>query len=327
VPRAPDVVAPATPPAPLPEPSTITAERLMAHVETLCSDAMAGRRAYGEDEAEAANYLVAELEKAGIGLYDGRRRHVFHVGSKTSQNILGVVPCDGCADPDDSIVLGAHYDHLGQRPDGLYLGAEDNASGVAVVLEVGRALMHRRDELGRSVLLVFFGAEEVGLRGSRAMVRDHTLQSGRWSAMVNVDMIGRRTADRSIFALPKTLAGIDDDDSVGVLGTTGRPAFRAIVDRAFATEHLEVVAPDDLNPVLQRMVERIADGRSDSYSFEHIGVPALFFSSGESDDYHQPSDRPDKLEPELMARRARGILETVVALSNLETMPMGKAGR
>lgn len=318
-------VAPAAPisaPLPPPEPPpAITADGLMGHVEALCSDDLAGRRAYSADEIAAADYLVAQMEAAGIGPYRGVRRHAFSVGNLRSENVLGVVTCDGCDDADEYIVVGAHYDHMGQRPDGLYLGAEDNASGVAVVLEIGRALSSRRAELGRSVLLAFFGAEEVGLKGSRAMVRDASLHPERWRAMVNVDMIGRKTADRGIFALPKSLAGIDDDDSVGALGTSGRPAFRTVVDEAFADEGLTVVAPEDLNPVLQRMVERIADGRGDSFSFERIGVPAIFFSSGESDDYHRPSDTPDKLEPELMARRARGILQTVVALSQLEEMP------
>ena len=282
---------------------------------------MAGRRAYTEDEIEVADYLVAELEKEGLDPYGEVRRHVFPVGKLKSQNVLGVVRCDGCDKPEEYIVLGAHYDHMGNMPDGLYLGAEDNASGVAVVLEIGRALMSRRNELGRSVLLAFFGAEEMGLKGSRAMVRDEALHPDRWRAMVNVDMIGRRTADRSIFALPKKVAGIDDDDSVGALGTKDRPAFRDVVDRTFATEGLTVVAPENLNAVLQRMVERIADGRGDNFSFERIGVPAIFFSSGESDDYHRPSDTPEKLEPTLMARRARAILETVVALSQLPEMP------
>lgn len=295
----------------------------MTHVDALCAEELAGRRAYSEDEVAAADYLVAELEKAGIEPYGDVRRHAFTVGRHRSENVLGVVACDGCNDPDAYIVLGAHYDHMGELADGLYLGAEDNASGVAVVLEIGRVLMHRRDELGRSVLLAFFGAEEVGLKGSRAMVRDEALGPERWSAMINVDMIGRRTADRSIFALPKSLAGIDDDNSVGALGTKGRPAFRQIVDAAFATEGLTVVAPENLNPVLQRMVERIADGRGDNFSFERIGVPAIFFSSGESDDYHRPTDTPDALEPALMARRARGILETVVALSQLKELPPG----
>ncbi len=316
-------VAEPTPVSPPPGPvqKKVTAVQLMAHVEALCDEKLAGRRAYSPDEVAAADYLVAELEKAGIGPYGDVRRHGFAVGRHRSENVLGVVPCDGCDHADEYIVLGAHYDHMGKMADGLYLGAEDNASGVAVVLEIGRALMDRRSEIGRSVLLAFFGAEEVGLKGSRAMVRDEALAPERWRAMVNVDMIGRRTADREIFALPKSLAGIDDDDSVGALGAKGRPSFRQVVDAAFANEGLEVVAPEDLNPVLQRMVERIAAGRGDNFSFERIGVPAIFFSSGESDDYHRPSDTPDKLDPELMARRARSILETVVALSHLEAMP------
>ena len=72
---------------------------------------------------------------------------------------------------------------------------------------------------------------------------------------------------------------------------------------------------------------RISDGRGDSFSFEAVGVPALFFSSGESDDYHRPSDTVDKLEPELMLKRANAIMETVIALTRLETFPTSRSSR
>jgi hypothetical protein len=306
------VAASVVSPAPTPPPP-LSPEALMAHVMHLASPALAGRRAFSPDEETAAHYVLAQLEAYGASDTELR---AFDDPRGKSHNVVGTVRCDGCS---DWIIVGAHLDHMGWMNGELYLGAEDNASGVAVVLEIARALVSERERLGRNVALVFFGAEEVGLVGSRAFVAAPPFAPMR--AMVNVDMIGRRLADRTAFALPKRMLDIDDARSVGVMGTKGRPGFRSIVDDACAAAGIRAVAPEDLGPVLQQAVEALARGRGDNAPFEAAGVPTLFFSSGESDDYHQPSDTVDRIEPEIMAVRARAIRDTVLALSKRATLP------
>jgi Zn-dependent M28 family amino/carboxypeptidase len=286
------------------------AAALEAHVRALCSDAMAGRAAGTEGETRAFAYATAELEKLGLTV----ETHPFALrGGGASQNRYAFI---GPAAPGGQlVVLGAHIDHLGTRRGEVHHGAEDNASGVAVALGIAESLAARRSELTRSVMVILFGAEELGMVGSRAFVRDEPALVKRSVLMINLDMIGRPVADQALLAIPKRLAGIDDHDSVGVLGTRDRPRLRALASEALNAADVRMVGLEDLPGVLAAIVERIADGRSDSFSFEDVGVPALFFSSGESDDYHRPSDTPERLDFALMSRRAHGIAELLVRVS------------
>jgi Zn-dependent M28 family amino/carboxypeptidase len=284
----------------------------MAHVEALTTAKMAGREAGSEGERLAAGYIAGVLRAAGIAPSD---QPVDMADGRKSLNVVGVIRGAG-ERAGEHVVLGAHMDHLGTRPEGVYHGAEDNASGVAVVLEIGEALQRQRALLGRSVVLVFFGAEEVGLWGSRAFAQKPTVSP--LAAMVNVDMIGREFIDQSRFAAVKPIFGIHSREGIGILGTKGRPHLRAIVDAACAKEGLTAWAPEDLPQAVAEWVERQTRGRGDNHSFEEVGVPALFYGSGESDDYHQPSDTPEKLDPLLMQVRARAILHTVVALTTAD---------
>jgi hypothetical protein len=133
--------------------------------------------------------------------------------------------------------------------------------------------------------------------------------------MVNVDMIGRPLIDQPALAPLKWAAAIDGARSVGLLGARARPALRALVDRSCAGAGVAAVAPEDLPEPVDREVSRQSEGRGDSVSFEAAGVPALFFGSGESSDYHRSTDTVDRVRPDIMERRARALAEVVVALS------------
>ena len=317
-PTAPTATVSASP-APPPPPEPISETRLMSHVAELCAPELEGRRAFTPGEARAAAYLSRELDKIGVAPLAGKREHGFNTLAGHSVNVAGQIRCRGCAKADEWIVLGAHYDHEGIVAGEVYLGAEDNASGVAVVLEIARALGNHPEQLGRSVAIVFFGAEERGLHGSIAFNDQPPID--RMRAMVNVDMIGRPLADMAVLSIPKRLKGIDDQRSVGVLGTLGRPEFRRVVDEACRDSGIVAIAPEDLGDFLQRAIERMSRNRGDSFMFEHAGIPALFFSSGESADYHLPSDTPDKLVPAIMRARAEAIRRTVIGLSQLNAFP------
>lgn len=286
----------------------------MAHVHALTTPEMAGREAGSDGERRAADYIVAQLEARGVPPVE-KYRHPFPFRSRESLNVVATLAGRGKRAA-EHVILGAHMDHLGTRGDQVFHGAEDNASGVAVVLEIAGALEKRRAELDRSVTFVFFGAEESGLVGSRAFAKSPPVAP--MVAMVNIDMIGRDLVDQARFGAAKPLFGLDDRRAIGVLGTHGRPVFEKIVAAAAQAEELEAWAPQDLPGPLAAWAQREAEGRGDNYSFEDVGVPALFFGQGESDDYHQPTDTPDKLVPVAMAARARVILRTVVALSTAD---------
>ena len=328
--EAPAPSAQAAPSAPVVEaeapavPEPLSAERLMAHVRALTAEPLAGREAGTEGERLAADYVVAQLRAASVPALDGSYLHPFEIAPEVqSVNVIGRIEGRG-ARHGEHVVLGAHLDHLGRRGDQLYPGAEDNASGVAVVLEIAALLARRQSELDRSVLVVLFGGEEKGLLGAKRVVAEPPVPS--MVAMVNIDMIGRPLVDMGVLSALKVLAGVDDRRAVGVLGTAGRPSFKRIVEEACRAEGIEAWAPEDLPGAVARLVDRASRGRGDSFPFEWANVPALFFGQGESDDYHQPSDTADKLDPEAMAARGRAIARVVLGLSRAASLPAGGAG-
>jgi Zn-dependent M28 family amino/carboxypeptidase len=291
---------------------------LRAHVEALAADDMEGRLAGSKGERLAADYLARAFDAAGVAVpRDAKRLQTvrLHDLGGDSVNVLGVVLSGDATRADEFVVVGAHIDHLGDTEDGvIYRGAEDNASGVAVLIEIGRALAGRRAELGRSVLLVGFGAEERGMIGSRAFVEQPPVRRERIAAMVNIDMIGRKLVDQYGLAPLKLLFGIPGD-GVGIVGTNGRSWLRRIVDEACNAAGVRPIAPEDLPETVRARVEQVTAHRGDNVPFERAGIASVFFGAGESDDYHKPSDVIDKLDFPLMARRGRAILDTVIGLS------------
>lgn len=236
----------------------------------------------------------------------------------TSANVLGLIAPE-TSTKKGFVLVGAHYDHVGVRKNGTYFGAEDNASGTAVVLGLARALVKRKSELDRPVIIAFFGAEEHGLHGSQALVKDWPHGERPITMMVNVDMIGRSLVDQPLLWLgARTLGildGVDPDKAVGALLADGDPGLKARVVAACEPEGVRAITADDLPPNLRPKIEEMSRGRGDHYPFEKRGIPFVFFSSGESTDYHEPTDTADKLEPEVLESRARAILRFILAES------------
>lgn len=304
---APALVACATAPAPTTL-DPLRGSALMRDVTVITDPSLAGRAAGSPGELAAAEHVTRELSRAGLR----PERQSFASSRGPSLNVHATL--EGSR-PGAVVVIGAHLDHLGQQGGAIYPGAEDDASGVAVVLGIARALAARQGELSRSVLFVFFGAEESGMEGSAAFLRDPPVSPVRIAAMINVDMIARPLVDIPLLGPMKMSFGLDDRRAVGLVGARAYPALRALVDAACRAEGVEALGPEDLPDRLEREVERQAAGRGDSVAFERAGIPALFFGSGESSDYHQPTDTPDKLSPTVMERRARAILRVALALS------------
>jgi hypothetical protein len=279
----------------------LSADALMAHVAVVADARLAGREAGSEGEAEAARYVEAQLTRIGL---QPRSQPIPADGGR---NLWAIVP--GASE--DVVIVGAHLDHLGRRDGRLHPGAEDDASGVALVLGLAEELASRRAELARSVMVVWFGAEEVGMAGSRHFVANPPLPLARVAAMVNIDMIARPLLDQPRYRPLIRIAGIDRDTAVGLAGARRYPGLRALADAAVG----DVIAGEDLPDAIEREVDRATARRGDSTPFEDAGIPALFFGSGESSDYHAPTDTIDRLHPAILERRARAIARLVVALS------------
>lgn len=316
-------VAPAPPAAPSAQASAsaateracdgppLSAERLLCDVKILAGPTFRGRRSASDDEKRAAEHLAGELTKAGLA----PRILPFKARGYDSRNVMAVIEPTK-VQSSKVLILGAHMDHEGEKEGKVYWGADDNASGCAVVLGIARELVSRRAELGMSVAVIFFGAEEIGLYGSQEIASRFPFAAPPF-AMINVDMVGRPLADQMFLRPLSRAIGIDPENAVGVDVPSKRKSLEAVVRKAAESEKHRAVLIEDLPEPLRPEVERLTRGRGDNWPFEQAGVPTIFFSSAESTDYHQPTDTWETLSPELMAVRARVILRTVIAVSNL----------
>lgn len=217
-----------------------------------------------------------------------------------AMNVAAILPG---ADPSVShefVVIGAHYDHLGTSPigsrdprfPGVRLGADDNASGTAAILELARRFAERPPR--RSILFVAFGAEELGLVGSRAFVDEPPVSLDSITAMINLDMVGRLQGKPLI-----------------VYGTHSSSVLRTLVDSAgsITGQRLRPLGP--------------GEGRSDHASFRRHDVPALHFHTGEHLDYHTARDRTERIDgPGLMR-----VIDVVEATTRLLADHAGRLPR
>ena len=193
---------------------------------------------------------------------------------RTAVNVVGILPGRDPALAGEAVVLGAHYDHLGLTGGAIYPGADDNASGTAVVVGLARAFA-AAGGLDRTLVFVLFGAEEIGLVGSGHYVRHPTVPLARTVAMLNFDMVGRL-----------------HDANVRVSGVDSGGSLREVASRAAS----EIGVSADLrgSPF----------GPSDHSRFYTAGTPVLFFHTGSHPDYHRPGDTADKIDAAGMARIA-----------------------
>jgi hypothetical protein len=201
-------------------------------------------------------------------------------------NVIGVLPGTDAALAGETIVLGAHWDHLGAAGGAVYHGADDNASGTAVVVGLARAFA-AAGGARRTLAFALFGAEELGLIGSGHYVRHPALPLAQTTVMLNFDMVGRLRDDRL------TIGGVDSGDRLRAAAAEAARAAGVTAD-LHGTPH----TPSDHTP------------------FYAAGTPVLFFHTGGHPDYHQPGDTPDKLSVDGMARVAAVGARVVEALDD-----------
>lgn len=168
-----------------------------------------------------------------------------------------------------TVVIGGHYDHLGMRTTAegervIYFGADDNASGTAGVLEAARYLINS-DLKNNNYIFLAFTAEEKGLIGSRYFTDSDAYDMGRINYMFNYDMIGRL-----------------ENNNMALIGTGTSPSWDGLIDQ---------VAPDHFN--IRKSPGGM--GGSDHSAFYMKDIPVIFFYTGSHQDYHRPSDTPDKV--------------------------------
>jgi Zn-dependent M28 family amino/carboxypeptidase len=207
--------------------------------------------------------------------------------TRTGHNVVGYIDNHAA----NTVVFGAHYDHLGYGEDGnsmirtgeknIHNGADDNASGTAALIELGRIL--KTGPKGNNYLFIAFSGEELGLFGSKYFVENPTIDISKVSYMINMDMVGRLN-DSS-----KTL-------TIGGVGTS--PAWeQKIIQQNFM---LPRTSSEAQVPPLVIRIDSSGTGPSDHTSFYRKDIPVLFYFTGLHTDYHKPSDDEPKINYEGM---------------------------
>lgn len=301
--------------APAPEPPALSFRHSWAHFKghgaprvrelelpVLEITAEAARRIVGEDVLALGEQMDArgkplrvECPGREVALSSGTR-----TGKSEVHNVVGLLKGSDADLAGEYVVIGAHYDHIGVDPRGrVGMGADDNATGTAAVLEVAEALAASGTR--RSVLAVLFAGEEDGLLGSKAFCAHPPVPLDRVVAMINMDMIG-----------------VGERDEVIVLGLRQNPGLEDVLKRA-----------QKLQPTRVKKMEtgRGYDlyERSDHFSFASQGVPALFFYEGypetNNPDYHTFDDTLDKLDFDKVARTTRLVFNLAWLLANDDERP------
>ena len=268
-----------------------------AHIGFLADDDLLGREAGTREGRIAGDYIVANLKSLGIAPLDGSYYHPFEAYHLERQkrgarwqvepdsiakikltnayqkmslnNILGVI--EG-KNPNEIVIVGAHYDHLGLDPflegDQIYNGADDNASGVSAVLQIARAFVATGERPERTVIFAFWDGEEKGLLGSRHFTRSYP-EIGKVKGYLNFDMIGRNNDESK----PK---------HVVYFYTESHPVFGEWLKGDIKKYSL------GLEPDYRPWDKPV--GGSDNGSFARLEIPIIWYHTDAHPDYHQPSD-------------------------------------
>lgn len=279
-------------------------EDMRPHVEYLASDDLRGRS--GVWGQASARYIEDHFRKLKLQpLFDGEYLQVIpgptrEDGRKTvyGQNVGAWLPGSDPKLRGEFVVVSAHYDHLGIREGKIFHGADDNASGTSMVLEVARKFASLKKRPARSMVFLAFDLEEHMLWGSRWFASHAPWEIEQIKLFITADMIGR-----SLGNLPISTAFVMGSEHGSTLDVTLN----------------EIGEPAGLN--VARMGIDLIGTRSDYGPFRDRKIPFLFFSTGEHPDYHKPTDTAEKINYEQVAAVSSLVFRVTRNVADAETSP------
>jgi Zn-dependent M28 family amino/carboxypeptidase len=277
---------------------------LLATIQTLASAEYGGRRTGSPGGLKARAWVTDRFKTIGLAPLDGKYQFPFtfmhnKVEYKDAANVVGL--CKGRASAPEMLVVSAHYDHEGVREGVMYPGADDNASGVAVLLAIAEQC--QRDALKHDTLFVAFDAEEHGLQGAREFVAKPPVPKERLALNINLDMVSR-SSKRELYA-----AGAYHWPAT-------KPSLDAVAKRAAVKLLLGHDKPEKTSGVDDWTLQ------SDHGPFHRAGIPFVYFGVEDHRDYHKPTDTADKIDPTFLRQAAETILDAVITLD--AALPFGK---
>ena len=216
-----------------------------------------------------------------------------------SRNVVMMLPGEDDSLKNEYIIIGAHFDHLGKGGKGsssmkqdtiaVHPGADDNASGIGMMLEIAEKFALTKGSHPRSIICIAFSGEEKGLLGSKYFVNNPVIDMSKIDAMINLDMVGRLQESNIL--------------QIGGIGTS--PGFRDIVNILNDTSSIKLA------------LSEAGYGPSDHSSFYSKNIPVLFFTTGAHTDYHKPSDTYDRINYEGMIKVSALIFDVTHYLDSL----------
>jgi len=260
-----------------------------SHVgDTVVRDVFAGT---GHTHQEVVGSIRKNLEPFSFST--GKKftitNHTKHFPDGRGSNVIGYIEGSDPQLKDEVIIVGAHLDHLGRCWE-LIPGANDNASGVAVMMSVARALAQYEIPMKRSVMFLALGAEEQGIFGSKVYLDNPSYPPEKTSAMLNID-------------------GVGVGNKIGVTAGENHPGLYAFIEKAndqYIHRHLN--PSTFLNNTRPRL---------DAARFMKAGIPILsFYAYGAPSVYHQPGDDVDKITPEIMEETAQLLFMSLIEMAN-----------
>lgn len=281
--------------------------RIKEDVTFLASDELEGRQTGTKGEKAAADYIVKRFKELALtpqgtdgylqpftfkpktNPHDEVKFDVNGDGTITGNNVIGFIDHKA----ENTVIIGAHFDHLGFGGEGslyrdsikaIHNGADDNASGVAVLLNLASKLKEKNTK--NNYLLIAFSGEEMGLLGSNYFVKNPTIDTKKVSYMINMDMVGR----------------LKKDSALAVYGTGTSPIFKQTLK-----SH---------NNKFKLIQQESGVGPSDHTSFYLNDMPVLHFFTGQHEDYHKPADDSEKLNYEGMYLIADYIFNIITDLDD-----------
>lgn len=291
--------------------STITADELKTMLYTYASDEFEGRRTGEPGQKKAINFIKDHYVSLGIpspiadGDYFQEIPEEFFKGkAKASENVLAYIK--GSEKPDEVLIISAHLDHEGIKKGEIYNGADDDGSGTVAVIEIAKAFKEAVDKgfrPKRSILFLHVTGEELGLFGSQYYADvDPVFPLANTVANLNIDMIGRIDAKHEgnpnyLYLIGSNKLSIELHD------------LSETVNQKYLNMEFDYTYNDDNDP--NRFYYR-----SDHYNFAKNNIPVIFYFNGTHADYHKPTDTPDKIEYDLLAKRAQLIFYTAWEIVN-----------
>lgn len=285
-------------------------------VVVLASDESKGREAGTEGAEISAAFILEQMQQIGLSPKggDGGFIQSFDVTPKANphqnegehtgdpvqvKNVIGYINNNALT----TVVIGAHYDHLGMGGEGslhagedeIHNGADDNASGVSILLQLARDLINNQMAVNQNYLFIAFSGEEKGLWGSNYFCKNPTIDLSTVNFMINMDMVGR----------------LDESKGLAINGVGTSPLWNEVLDQTRVKDENLITSESGVGP-------------SDHTSFYLKDIPVLHFFTGQHVDYHKPTDDIDKINFEGMVKIEGYILEIIEFFNEREKLEFTK---